>query len=451
MDNIIIIPEKLIKAELELNDIIFDGAPCGSLLSYYHTNLYKGNIKPISVLLFVALLFREILIGLMTPFCKQNFREKKILFGKTANRIQFNSLIDPLKDVFCKHSIIFMPNRESEFKKTNFYKSLKVKRAFGIIYDVLKSKSRIKRIYRDNGIPINTWIVLYTLFKQLVSYTNWVKFFEVNNFKCVMVDYDRKRVNSVIVIAAKRKKIPVYTLQHGVLNGIFGYYPILANKICVWGNFHKRQLLSFGLSASQIEIVGNPIAKKVIKNDLIQNKKSKKRLVFGVGINPTKEKENILFIKYLLSFDIDVQWIFRLHPAMKLGKWSSNFQENRDILFEIGTERPISSFFTSIDLLIVGNSGIGFEAILNNIPVWVYKVSQTSLENDFVMIENGFCPDVTSSNNFIKEYAKLKNDNLYLRNILAAQKSFLEKDFYNSYGNTSTDHIIDIVLKCIKQ
>jgi hypothetical protein len=72
-----------------------------------------------------------------------------------------------------------------------------------------------------------------------------------------------------IIKYAKQKKIPTYAIQHG-RKGSAKYYPpfneeIIADKLLVWGDFDKRELVEAGRDASRIRVVGTTVLRDLPK------------------------------------------------------------------------------------------------------------------------------------------------------------------------------------------
>ena len=74
---------------------------------------------------------------------------------------------------------------------------------------------------------------------QIFSYSCWLKFLNVLMPPFVIVENDRNNLSSPIVMASKKLNIPSFSLMHGNVGVDFGYVPILADQLLVWGKFQK--------------------------------------------------------------------------------------------------------------------------------------------------------------------------------------------------------------------
>ncbi|MDZ7846851.1 MAG: hypothetical protein U5L96_08805 [Owenweeksia sp.] len=140
------------------------------------------------------------------------------------------------------------------------------------------------------------------------------------------------------------------------------------------------------------------------------------------------------------------KWIVKLHPSMVKSGWMVDM-ENKNISIHESSVLSITDFFDAIDILVVGNSGIGYEAVVNEIPVWVYSPEKESLRHDKVMIQNGNCPDITDPSILRRHLQYLAHDAGYLVSLLQKEKSFVLGEFYACTGKEASNTII----RCIEE
>src|SRR5690606_33076225 len=116
------------------------------------------------------------------------------------------------------------------------------------------------------------------LFFTTLYYFICLEFLKKSHFKKVIVDFDRNKFVP-LVLAAKYLKIQTISLQHGAINPPYGYTPLIADEIWVWGELWKNALILMGVKESSIKIVGSSIV------DDYQKPKSN-RIIKTVGIGP---------------------------------------------------------------------------------------------------------------------------------------------------------------------
>ena len=444
--------------EVDLNDIHFRNIPIGSLLAKFfsilylrYSGIYKHEENTYKSLKYIGALLKFTANGL---FKNKSFSktEKHILINKLSDRKHLQRMINPLINEFKTNAVIYTPSDENQIIPYNFTNKLTIKNFIAISKKTISNINTIQNAFSTKGITINRWELIYTIFTQLIITENWIRFFKQNNIKLVVIDFDRDFSTSSMVLAAKQVGVKTVTLVHGILNPPFAYVPVLADIIFCWGNYQKTQLLSYGVPEDKIVITGNPIAEdNKLVNELNRNDKLKR--IIGVGLNPMPENKNIEMLNFLFNNLVDddhIEWVIKLHPAMRKEHWNELIIKNN---VEILDSKDITNdvFFELIDLLIVGNSGLGFEAISANVPVWVYRVSDGKSGNDGVMIEEANAPDIRIESVLKSEFQLLFSSDKYLIDLLKKQKNFVNGEFYFASGNQAVKNIINEINKIIEK
>ncbi|MDD4157727.1 MAG: hypothetical protein PHY08_14275, partial [Candidatus Cloacimonetes bacterium] len=196
-----------------------------------------------------------------------------------------------------------------------------------------------------------------------------------------------------------------------------------------------------------IKVVGNPIARKVSN---IKTTYKNNNFNVGIALNPVADNTNREMIKHVLSNSLskEISFMIKLHPSMRKTKWMKDIISDRIIFYET---KDIShkDYFELIDLLVVGNSGLGYEAVINDVPIWVYNVTNSMNGHDSIMVEKGNCPDITEIINLNLELYKLMNKSDYLRELLELEQEFVLNEFYYAIGDDATLNIINEINKLV--
>jgi len=439
--------KRLLATEDLLNKIEIKGPDLGSLLSKFNENIYNNKNKRLLTLPFIRLILTALLKGVFLTQPKARQIKSEVLLSKLADRAHCNALINPIKEYFQSNAVLYTPGFFNELGSYNFPRKLKLS-SFSIL---LKKWTEIRGVYQSKGLKVDGLNLFHALLTQLSAFKNWSDFFSQFKPKIVLVDFDRDNRNSAMVLAAKINRIPTATLVHGVLNPPYGYWPIIADEIWCWGNFQRNQLIAHGVDKNKIRIVGSPIA--IRNNESYIGRGNRPINNIGIGLNPVKEDDNKLMLKKLLlnPISLQVKWTIKLHPSMLKKEWMLEF-ENENVTIFTHNEYSLVNFFKSIDLLIVGNSGIGFEAITNDIPIWVYRADQNTSGHDEVMINQANCPDITLTNNLSSHLQSLIDFDDYLHSLLRVEQQFVLNDFYFATGPQAIKNVIDAIeiklLKC---
>ena len=76
--------------------------------------------------------------------------------------------------------------------------------------------------------------------------------------KTLVLGEDATPLARAAVAVARRYGVPSCVLQHGAPCCRFGFAPLTADRILVWGQSSARQLIDWGVPEERIEIVGSP-------------------------------------------------------------------------------------------------------------------------------------------------------------------------------------------------
>ncbi|HEX7447495.1 MAG TPA: hypothetical protein VF306_08115 [Pirellulales bacterium] len=82
--------------------------------------------------------------------------------------------------------------------------------------------------------------------------------FEAVQPTSLVVDEDATPFKRVAVAMARRHGVGSLVVQHGAPCGPFGFAPLAADEICVWGESTRQQLLDWGVDDARIHVTGWP-------------------------------------------------------------------------------------------------------------------------------------------------------------------------------------------------
>lgn len=95
-----------------------------------------------------------------------------------------------------------------------------------------------------------------------VRQAGWLKqideHFEAVQPTSLVLDEDATPFKRVAVAMARRHGVGSLVVQHGAPCGPFGFAPLAADEICVWGESPRRQLLDWGVDDAKIHLTGWP-------------------------------------------------------------------------------------------------------------------------------------------------------------------------------------------------
>jgi len=443
---------ELIKLEKELNNVLYFGIPIGGLLAFSFEQINKNqqHFPWQYKLVIYKNVLKNLIFGFETPFLLNN----KVIITKHGANAHLNKMMDPLVKHWNKQTVLFqskeIPIATVANSIISFQSSVRLSRVNQ--FKVVKEWVRlIKKITKHiNSTSLNSKLksrLKFDLLIQLCKVQFWINYFEQETPNIIITDYDRGHHTAPLVLAANKFNIPTIVIQHGVISPSYGFIPLLANKVCVWGNIQKKQYIDAGEEKEKIYVTGTPVIDLTAKGQksFVKIKEAygfdieKKQI--AIGINPIETKELIKFINdFLLAVkDIEhVEPIIKLHPAQSKAYIKSICQcPNNVLFFDKGV--PNEAFFGLIDGLIVHNSGLGIEAVQYDVPVAVYTNLNSSLGNGQIMIETNQAIAANSVNE-LSEWIKNISNNEYSSNL-----EINKDEFYRYTGNEAVEEIIKVI------
>ncbi len=233
--------------------------------------------------------------------------------------------------------------------------------------------------FLSNKYNIKPLFLILNIFDSIFS-VNVVKvFFSKVSVGKIILMTDVHKLSRISTFLARDLMIPTYVIQHGATVGEEGYMPIIADKMLVWGESSKNWFTKRGQSADKIEIVGSPRMDMVVYGGVDQsclNQREWKKVLVVMSM-VAFERTFLLTIKdALMRCEIkDVEVIVKLHPG---GAVDFSFMPN-EVFKQSGLEYKVLRFentkmlLKETDIVIVTNSTVGMEAIIENKPIFQFK------------------------------------------------------------------------------
>jgi hypothetical protein len=244
------------------------------------------------------------------------------------------------------------------------------------------------------------------LLRQYASLGTFQVLFRKTKVPFIVCEYDQYNEIASFVLAARQAGIPTYTQTHGLLNSKFAYYPLIADKIFAWGNYHRELLLSWGVSPERILVTG-ATQYESIEGDLVKNPKTMSRFnlqerVLSVGTNPMKDHIKVALIKVVksLALDIPSNWsiVLRPHPSEGTEDYKATFKESTNIKVLNNSDIGISELLMLSDIVMVWNSAFAIDALIKRINTFHFKLEKTPSEGEVQkLVQKGLIPSFSSS------------------------------------------------------
>lgn len=338
----------------------------------------------------------------------RNWGEKGIVFAGPANLLTGSvKLMNILKrkgfsvkvlmhenfharDFFLKNSISAQTFKEIKIDGSHKQKIKKTVKHFknrtkNKVADIKKLKPLLFR-------KVNLWPLIYDrlcyefeyIYPRLIE--NMKKFSyrtAKEDVRCVVVPTSVAPEARALLVQASKLNIPTVEIQHGVTKWAPSYLPLFADAVFVWGEMTKDWYLEHGVKPSSIFITGRIAGtsqKKTISN--IEGLKQKLNLppnkkIILVATQPaicvdslTRPKGNTPTIQAIIDELAELKnamLVIKLHPGESLSDYSNLEIKNSKVL--VTKQGDAQDYLNICDILIVGDSTIAIDAMINNKPV----------------------------------------------------------------------------------
>ena len=281
-----------------------------------------------------------------------------------------------------------------------------MKRWRGMFRKVSARWDAVIRDLRDIPRPVGTALkhALLAASQRVVQYR---AFLERMGPEAILVEYDRNTRGAALVLAARGMGIPTYTMIHGVINGPFGYTPIVADFVLCWGEIQRRQLIEFGTAEHRVRVVGFERIEETpgVEGIVVRRKLGIPRdsTVVVLATNPIDETNARrlveIFCKGVSRLE-GVEGMVRLHPSETLGDYRWAMESWPHVRFTFNDLLSPEEMFASVDLVVVHSSGFGVEALAHGVPCVILDVLSSPLGFGRVLLESARIPGFRDSGSF---------------------------------------------------
>ncbi len=253
----------------------------------------------------------------------------------------------------------------------------------------------------------------------------------------VMVEYDRNVRGSCLVLAARQRGIPTFTLVHGVINGPFGFAPVLADTILCWGEIQRRHLIGFGTSPDRVKVVG---FERI--TDSLQVGPATVRCGLGVAndaavallaTNPIEHAAKERFARMFcegVSRTPGVQGLVRLHPSESLTDYANVAESFPNVRFMANHELTLDEALAAADVVVVHSSGFGGEALVKGRLAIVLDAIDYPLGHGRDLITYGNVPRTTCAEELSAVLIRIWSEPGFREHLAKSAKEYVRKMFF---------------------
>jgi UDP-N-acetylglucosamine:LPS N-acetylglucosamine transferase len=265
----------------------------------------------------------------------------------------------------------------------------------------------------------------------------------------VITEFDRNYVMAPLILAARSRGIPTTTLVHGVANRF--YTPLLADRICCWGESARDTFLRYGVEPERITVTGNPAATRdlpvltPVRKAAILGCHADRAVVYMASPISFAQKNRLATIFGAATATLEsTAVLIRLHPSETVSEYSEIVASSPHVRFIRSVDCTLEETLAAVDVVVSHNSTAGAQSVLNRKPTVIVDAvpGEWSILSD--LVGAGKCPCASDCN----ELRTILNRLLYDR--IAQADAVNRSEFYASnccaaYGSDAAERIAGVV------
>jgi len=256
-------------------------------------------------------------------------------------------------------------------------------------------------------------------------------------------------LGNITVHIAKQKNIKTLCIQHGAMGDASGFTPVFVDKVTVWGDSSKKQLINKNTSKEKIVITGAPQFDDLALRNIPLNKNDIKKL----GINPNKK---LIFLTTQPVSDMKdiatgvckavksiprTQLVMKLHPS----EYSMNIYKKiakKEGVNAIITKKYLYPLLNACDLLITHHSTTGMEAMI--LDKSVITINLTGKPDIMPYAESGAAIGVYKPEDIKPAIKSVLEDKDVRKKLAKKAKLFIYDQCYKMDGKAS-ERIVNLI------
>ncbi|OEK06092.1 hypothetical protein A8C32_18855 [Flavivirga aquatica] len=259
----------------------------------------------------------------------EKLRLNRNLFFAIGNhgRKDYNEIINYVKNKFEKSSYSFF-----DYGKAKIRLKINVKNILTSLITGIRLKGNIS--YK-NRFLIASKICFY---KNTIDNLEKVKL--EDSLKKAIVFSSVHPLEGLFLYFFKKRKTPVYSLQHGVYY-IYKKTPPIdcilyenfnADFHLCWGEYSKKELISYGINRDKILVAGYPKNSELRINTNIITEKC--IVLLARSIFNESNKKLISVLKQFIKKEPKAEFYFKLHPSLNRGDYNDVLNTNNFFLID---------------------------------------------------------------------------------------------------------------------
>jgi hypothetical protein len=317
-------------------------------------------------------------------------------------------------------------------------------------------RERLTDVFRKHGVP--SYVGSFLL-SHLQTQTQFVmaceRFLDQMAPTVIVTEYDRNSYASCLLLAAKKRGIPSVTMVHASAMPYpsYGMAPLVATRVCCWGEVHRDKFRRYGIADEQIVVSGCQATTRVLDADgaLARGRFSlaPERPVVLLATSPVQLEVRLHYARVFceaMAALPSVSAIVRLHPAERLAEYRNVIAEFPNATFLANSAMSRDESLACADLIVSHESSFGVDAVLKGKIVIVLELKNHTGTLKIVkeLIDNAGCPRVGDAAELEATVGKVLCDQAW-RNALQGKVQQYAARHCVSYGTEAAAQVCQVI------
>ncbi len=319
-------------------------------------------------------------------------------------------------------------------------------------------KTKLRRACRRFGLQ-NGALAALSLEALLASQNVAACFAFLKNCRpaAIVTEFDRNHLWSSLILVARSLGIPTFGLVHGVADKHSNpMVPVLADKLFAWSETHRQRFIEAGEDPRRILVGGCPRITRTLRMT-----PREARAKFGLDINqpavmlgtaPYRDEvcyaEAETFCRAMSKVEGASAFV-RLHPSQTLKFYGPIAARYPGVRFFANTAATLDESLAAADIVVMRDSGIGGDALVEKRLVVVLEADRGPLEHGQELIDCAGCPCASSADELATIVNRILLDEQHRQGLLSAAERFV-REHCAYFGQDSARRIAESVLQTIR-
>lgn len=259
--------------------------------------------------------------------------------------------------------------------------------------------------------------------------------------KVVILASDAHRVSRTFVFLCKLLRVKTVVYQHGATIWEYGYVPVFADRMLVWGNASRRWFQQRGVSVDKLVEVGNLQAdmRPIPRLTPTVFQRNKKIFFFPNPIDRDITRDVLdVFIELCSRFSME--GVVKLHPSERnIDFFESHISSARNNVSVIQVSMAEAGVLPG-DIAVVVNSTAGIDCCIYG--AYIFNIEISSMPNP-VDYERGGVGVRASLDSYVDKFDHLLE--LPVEDYICARDAFL-RDYFGPLDGMALERIVGEIL-----